>query len=499
MNPYGKLAIKNGKPVKPVNDLSFRAEMKPSMASNAAGYIFLGIFAAGFAGMGTAAVVKSVRLLAAGDMHNGIPLGVIGSVFALIGYSIFLAFAWFRRNKKREAATAIRYPGQPWMLRPDWAAGKIKSSGAAQTVAFLVMALAFLGMGSVVSATVLPQELARRNYQALVVLFFPTVGVAFLVAFARGWMQQRRVGKCFLEMSRVPAPLGGKFQATIQTGVRLKLEHALHLQFSCVRHIASQGRNSSSHEYILWQAEKVYRPDASLPQARPGPTGIPIYFQLPADQPESSRSAGSSILWRLEAKSAMSGANFHAAFEVPVFNVPGTEPVSPSEPDPTASLQMPVEAMRRDEGSIIQVSGGSRGREFYFPARRNWKKACALAFAMIFSDAMLAIMARRAPVIFTIFIGLFVALTTLLFVDLCFGNLRITVNSTGLRRVKRWLFFSREANYASYEVAQIKTDVNHNIILATASGSRVTLADGVSDLLEAEWLAREMSSALRRA
>ena len=118
---------------------------------------------------------------------------------------------------------------------------------------------------------------------------------------------------------------------------------------------------------------------------------------------------------------------------------------------------------------------------------------------MIFSDTMLAIMARRAPVIFTIFIGLFVALTTLSFVDLCFGNLRITVNSTGLRRLKRWLFFSRESNYESHDIARINTDVNHNIILATASGSRVTLADGVPDLLEAEWLAREMSSALRRA
>ena len=67
--------------------------MKPSPASNVAGYIFLGIFAAGFAGMGTAAVVKGVRLLAAGDTRNGIPLGIIGSVFARIGYSIFFACA----------------------------------------------------------------------------------------------------------------------------------------------------------------------------------------------------------------------------------------------------------------------------------------------------------------------------------------------------------------------------------------------------------------------
>ena len=105
------------------------------------------------------------------------------------------------------------------MLRPDWAAGKIRSSGAAQTVAFPGSgvfrhwqrrlrhgAIAGIGQGG---TTRLSCSFFRRS-------------ALLLVAFARGRMQQRRIEKCFLEMTRVPAPLGGKFSGDNPDGCPLE-------------------------------------------------------------------------------------------------------------------------------------------------------------------------------------------------------------------------------------------------------------------------------------
>ncbi len=465
-----------------------------SASNNAVGFLFLAMFGVAFGGIGTAAVVKSVRLLAAGDTHNGVPVGVIGLFFALFGFAILSGLLWFRRKTTRDAAAALRYPGQPWMLRPDWAVGKIKSSTSAQTLMFFIMALAFLGIGGA-SAASLPRELSKGNRAALVVLFFPAAGVGLFVAFLRSWMQQLRTGRCLLELSRVPAPLGGKLEAALLTA-RLKLQHALHLQLSCIRRVANSGRNSSSSEYVLWQEEKIYRPEALFPETGPDGTSIPVYFKLPADQPESSSAGSVTTTWRLDVKSVMSGANFHALFEVPVFQLAGAEPVAPDEPDPTLALQMPVEEIRLDEHSLIQVSTEPDGRQFFFPARRNWKKAWAAAAAMVFTYGMMAAMLRTLPLVFTLFILLFAVVATLSFLDLSLGNISITIDSAEVRRVKRWLFLSSHKNYAKDQVSQLKADVNRNIALVTSAGRQVVLADGVPVLLEAEWLAREMNAAL---
>ena len=125
-------------------------------------------------------------------------------------------------------------------------------------------------------------------------------------------------------------------------------------------------------ETVLWQDEKIFKAEASLPDPEPGRSGIPVFFKLPADQSECFTGGDVSVFWRLEAKSKMRGPDFSVAFDVPVFKVAGAAIADEAgEPDPTAALQMPVEELRRDEHSKIQVNDGPNGREFYFPAARN--------------------------------------------------------------------------------------------------------------------------------
>ncbi len=166
----------------------------------------------------------------------------------------------------------------------------------------------------------------------------------------------------------------------IQTGKPLKLEHELNLKFSCVRRVVTgSGKSRQVNEYVLWQDERIYSSQANLPEPESGHTGIPVHFKLPDGQPQCFTRGNVSVFWRLEAKSKMRGPDFRAVFDLPVFKT-ADSPVADSdanEADPTASLQAPIEEIRRDENSKIKISDGPDGREFYFPRREKRRRGNA--------------------------------------------------------------------------------------------------------------------------
>ena len=236
----------------------------------------------------------------------------------------------------------------------------------------LIMGLAFCGLGGVSTGFALPEVWRKHNDAALLVLLFPLVGIGLLIAFFAAWRSQRRFGKCGFELAQIPIPLGGVLEGMIQTGIPLKLEHELSLKCSCIRQVTSgSGEHRTTNEYILWHEERIYSEQAHLPEPELGHTEIPVHFKLPADQPESTAGSGDGIHWRLEAKSKMSGPDFHAIFDLPVFKVAEAAAAGAgmADDDPTAAMQAPIEEIRREEHS--KINDGPSGREFYFPPARN--------------------------------------------------------------------------------------------------------------------------------
>jgi len=298
-----------------------------------------------------------------GNHGSNVPLLIFGGFFLVMILAVVFSVA----RGIRKLSNPVEPPPdpKPWLARADWAAGKIKSSDTAQTKIFVFVAFAFCAVGALYTFEALPKELHNGNYKALIVLIFPAIGIGFLLAAVRTFQAHRRFGDCFFELAQIPAPPGGTLEGMIQTGGRLELEHGLHLKISCIRRIVSgSGKNESVNETILWQDEKILAPNASLPETEPGHSGIPVFFKLPANQPECYAHGRESVFWRLDAKAKMSGPSFHAMFDVPVFKVAGAIAEADDEPDPTATLQMPVDEIRRDENSKIKVSDGPDGREF---------------------------------------------------------------------------------------------------------------------------------------
>ena len=351
----------------------------------------------------------------------------------------------------------------------------------------------------------LPKELSKANYPALAILLFPIVGI-YLLAYAMAQRRgQRRFGESIFIMSSVPAVPGSALQGSIQTSAAFRPEQGLHLRLSCVRRIRTGGEHPSTTENIVWQDERILKNEAVTMQS--GHSGIPVYFQLPAGQPECSAHGNEAIIWRLDAKAKMSGPDFKAVFDLPVFNLAGAAQIQAVAPDPTVALEMPIEEVRRDEHSKIRVSNAPGGREFLFPAARNPGMAFGLTVVtLIFSTAVWFMITKKAPFLFPVVFGIFAVVLFYSCINLWFRRARVTINATRVSAATHWLVFGGTRSFDAGEVARFERNagmqsgqqVFQNIQLVTRTDQRCTVATGIPSTPEADWLVQEMNKALGR-
>ncbi len=445
-------------------------------------------------------VWRSVNAWYSGNNSSAAAGFLFGAAF--IGFSLAPLYH-LRRQKRGPDPTGGSVSAKPWLAREDWAAGRVKSSDPRAVKFYWIFALAFCGL-STPALLALPGELRHGNYKVLLAVLFPLAGLGFLVAAIRTMLVRRRFGDCVFNLATVPAALGGTLEGVIQTGARLRPEHGLHLRLSCVRRVTTGGRNRSTQETILWQDEKVLKAD--LPEPEPGRTGIPVFFRLPPDQPEWSVSGDEQFYWRLEAAAKMPGPDFHATFDVPVFQAAETPAAARDEPDPTAAYQMPVEKIRLEEHSRIRVGNGPRGgREFFFPAARNPGTALGLtAFLLIWSGVVWLMLHTGASRWFCVVFGGVDVLVFCLCFSLWFKQSRVTIDSGSVTSVNRWLLLRRAWTMPRHEVTnfQLKTGMTsgrqayQDVQLVTRAGKEMTVASGIKSGPEADWLLAELNRAL---
>ncbi|MGD0812152.1 MAG: hypothetical protein ABSA83_00980 [Verrucomicrobiota bacterium] len=389
---------------------------------------------------------------------------------------------------------------KPWLARPDWAAGKIKSSMGAVLIPFYVMGLVFGIMGGLMTLFVLPKELHRGNYLAFLVLIFPAIGLFLLLYALRQQRGQRRFGETTFVMASTPGALGGALEGLIETGAPFRPEQGLRLQLSCIRRNRG-GKNTT--ENVVWQDERFLKNEAVSTQG--DHAVFPVHLPLPAGQPECFAHGGLAIIWRLKAQAKMSGPNFDAMFDVPVFNVAGAAAARTAEPDPTASLQIPIEEVRRDEHSRIQIRNAPGGREFFFPAARNLGMVLGVtAFMLVWSAVVWVLIHMNGPLLFRVVFGLAEVFLLIACFNLWFKQSRVIFHSRGVRATKHWLIFGRTRSFDTGEVAHFDSKIGftsgqklfYSIQLITRSEEKFSVGTGIANKPEADWLVQEMNKAL---
>jgi hypothetical protein len=272
---------------------------------------------------------------------------------------------------------------------------------------------------------------------------------------------------------------------------------------SCLRRTTSgSGNNRSTTEKILWQDEKWLRAD--LPQTDANATGVPVYFKLPDNLPESTTRAGDGIHWRLEASAKLRGPNFHAAFEVPVFQLPGPREISD---DPTMQYQMSLDEVRKQVHSKIQVNDlPDGGKEFIFPAARNPGFASgATVFCLIWTGIVALLVWKHAPFLFPFVFGVLDLLMIAFSFDLWFRRSRIAVAAGELKIETARLVFKTQRALKIADAASFTADVGataghsayFDLKVRARDGREITLAKNLNNKPEADWLARQLAMAAK--
>jgi hypothetical protein len=392
---------------------------------------------------------------------------------------------------------------KPWLKRKDWADGRIASSSRKAVWILWIFVAFWCAASTVISLAVVPQQLHQGNHAAFIALILPVIGLAMVFFALNTTLAWRKFGQSIFEMAAVPAASGGTLEGEIRVKTKLQPQHGLHLRLSCVhRTTIGASNNRRTSEKILWQDEKWLRAD--LPQTDLNATGIPIFFQLPDNLPESTPGSGDGIHWRLEASATLRGPNFHAAFEVPVFKLPGPPEISD---DPTTQYQMSLDEMRKQIHSRIQVNDlPEGGKEFVFPAARNPGFASgASVFWLIWTGAIVLMIWKHLEQPFPLIFGAVDLLMTVFVFDLWFRRSRVVVNSESVTIQKAWLAFKKEQRLQTSEIKSVTSDVGataghaafHDLKIQTRAGRSFTVASNIGDKPEADWLVQQMIAAFK--
>ena len=453
------------------------------------------LFALPFAGFGVFALGRSAIDFGKGNWQSALGLFAFGIIFTSAGVGIVLAgVAGLRRTRRLEGVKAER-PDEPWLWRDDWAQGWVKSSSKGLFIFTVIFALFWNGIAFTVAIAALPQ--VKRQPLTWLVLLFPLVGIGLMVWAFRQWSRWRRFGHSTFHLTTRPGVIGGSLAGVVRTAQPLHGATEIRVRLACLERDTS---GDSTSERIEWEEEKILTGDV-IHQG-----GIPVLFNIPFEcRPVESISASRSIVWRLNVGATVTGTDFAADFEVPVFKTSESRPDAPKLPDPTAAYEKPIE-LGLPRGVRIRPSS-TGGTEFHFAAARNKGAAFGLTvFTAIWLGAIVLMVKFKAPIGFPIVFGFFGLLMVLGVIGMWTGASRVVADLSGLNVTHWFCFISWRKVLPLAEVKSIEpklgmssgTTTYYDLLATTASGRKVKLATAIKGKKESEWFAREIQNALAR-
>lgn len=176
--------------------------------------------------------------------------------------------------------------------------------------------------------------------------------------------------------------------------------------------------------------------------------------------------------------------------------------------DPTTQYQMPLDEVRKQIHSKIQVNDLSDGgKEFIFPAARNPGFASgATIFCLIWTCIVALLVWKHAPFLFPLVFGTIDLLMAAFVFDLWFHRSRVTVATDEIKIETAWLSFKKQTSLKISAIVNFTADVGatvghsayYDLKLRTRDGKEFTLAKNLGHKPEADWLVRELTAAAKR-
>lgn len=237
-------------------------------------------------------------------------------IFGGAGVAMLLGFVRARWRKREATKAADRHPEEPWLARPEWETGEIRSSS--QT---MWGALIFAVLWNLVSWPALlaaGEALRGGPSPAWLVLAFPLIGAALAVGAASSVTRRLRYGVSVLKLRTWPPRVGETVAGEVRTRVKDGGGKRFQLKLAQKERVVERSAASDSRS-VRWVERYAEELELPLSRALRGGEGwtLPFSFDLPTHQPPTDFVEG-KLAWFLEAKAGRGFGQFHAEFEVPV-------------------------------------------------------------------------------------------------------------------------------------------------------------------------------------
>jgi hypothetical protein len=431
-------------------------------------------------------------------MHDWAHAGFY-ALFALT-FGGFAAALVGKRKLAAQEALKTGHPDEPWLWKPDWAAGHVDDA-TRQTVWFAWGFAMLWNLISFPSAFLAVRAAIQKgNHAALIALLFPIVGVGLLVWAVRSMLRYRRYGQSHFDLATRPGVIGHSLIGTVRLSEALRPEGGFRVTLTCLRrYVTGSGDDRSTSESIYWQEERM------VPGV--GAT-IPIAFAIPADaRPCDDRNPDDRVLWRLQVDADVPGVDYSSTFEVPVFRTADSD--QPRSADEETATRDPLAPMvyRQPATSRIEVTNNRRGTEILYPAARNPGVATGLTFFLaLWCAAIWACIHFGAPIIFPIVFGLFGIIILVVTLDAWLKATRVTVEPGTITVASGYLTTGAGKTIDADDIADVTPTITmqgggtayYDVTIVRKNGKKVSAGSGIRDKREAEWLAATLKESLHR-
>lgn len=162
---------------------------------------------------------------------------MLGLVPAFMGWSTF-------RTALRERLLETRYPDQPWMLRDDWASGRIYDEKRGDIAFAVIAAVLWNTVSSLVIICFVVRDAFSNHKVVVATAITSLVGVGIIAVAVHRVLRWRKYGTSVFEMAKVPGVIGGNLGGLVKARVQLVGQDGFSVQLRCIHRRAVTRRGT---------------------------------------------------------------------------------------------------------------------------------------------------------------------------------------------------------------------------------------------------------------
>jgi hypothetical protein len=378
--------------------------------------------------------------------------GMFFLVFSLVGLGVTIY------TLRAPSALPAAVADKPWLADPAWRNGRIVSRSRAGMIGMWFFAVLWNAISAPI-LFILPAELAKQNWAALLGLLFPLVGLWLFYVAVLKTLQWRRFGELTLMMHPFPGALGGVVGGAVELPERFRPGQTFRISLTCVHRRISNNKDRDRSDSAVWQSE------ASAPVETSGRgSRVSFRFAVPADLPPTTAPSESYHYWTVHLKAELDGVDLDHSFDIPVAASDGVAVAAtptPATPTPVSLLapEIPARLVR------IERRGGTT--VFYYPLFRYPSLGIGLLiFSLIFAGSTVFLFSQARGGFSGLIAGFMalvfgmITLAMLLLALYCLANtLRVEVSARGLTAVRRVFGIAFTTHVPLDEIAGIETKI----------------------------------------